>query len=118
LNYVRLIIPSYAFALRFSNKLNSMYIFDTTLFLSAWVSLLELTEAGGEVLRSKLHTLINSVWNKEELPDQWQKCIILPVHKKGKRTDCSNYRGISLLSASYKNFIQYFSLKIKSIHVL
>jgi hypothetical protein len=36
------------------------------------------------------------------LPDQWKESIILPVHKKGEKTDCSNYRGISLLSTSYK----------------
>jgi hypothetical protein len=38
----------------------------------------------------------------EKLPDQWKESIILPVHKKGDRTDYSNYRGISLLSTSYK----------------
>jgi hypothetical protein len=40
--------------------------------------------------------------NKEELPDQWKESIILPVHKKGDKTDCNNYHGISLLSTSYK----------------
>jgi hypothetical protein len=36
----------------------------------------ELIQAGGEILRSKIHKLINSIWNKEELPDQWKdmKC--------------------------------------------
>jgi hypothetical protein len=42
------------------------------------------------------------MWNKEELPDQWKESIIVPVHKKGDKTDCSNYRRISVLSASYK----------------
>jgi hypothetical protein len=28
--------------------------------------------------------------------------IIVPVHKKGDETDCSNYHGIALLSTSYK----------------
>jgi hypothetical protein len=32
----------------------------------------ELIQAGGEILRSKIHKLINSIWNKEELPDQWK----------------------------------------------
>jgi hypothetical protein len=30
----------------------------------------ELIQAGGEILLSAIHKLINSVWNKEELPDQ------------------------------------------------
>jgi hypothetical protein len=58
--------------------------------------------AGGEMLLSGIRKLINSIWNKEELPDQWKESIILPVHKKGDKTDCNNYHGISLLSTSYK----------------
>jgi hypothetical protein len=30
----------------------------------------ELIQAGGEMLLSAIHKLINSVWNKEDLPDQ------------------------------------------------
>jgi hypothetical protein len=30
----------------------------------------ELIQAGGKILLSEIHKLINSVWNKEELPDQ------------------------------------------------
>jgi hypothetical protein len=59
----------------------------------------ELIQAGGETLRSEIHKLIKLIWNKEELPHQWKESIVVPIHKKGDRTDCSNYRGISLLSA-------------------
>ncbi|PNF40426.1 hypothetical protein B7P43_G18211, partial [Cryptotermes secundus] len=33
------------------------------------------------------------IWHKEKLPDQWKESIIVPVHKKGDKTDCSNYQG-------------------------
>jgi hypothetical protein len=64
--------------------------------------LAELIQAGGEILLSVIHKFINSVWNKEELPDQWKESIIVPVHKKSDKTDCINYRGTSLLSTCYK----------------
>jgi hypothetical protein len=62
----------------------------------------ELIRAGGETLRSEIHKLGNSIWSTEELPDQWKESIIVPVYKKDDKADCNNYRGISLLSASYK----------------
>jgi hypothetical protein len=31
----------------------------------------ELIKAGGRTIRSENHKLINSNWNKEELPEQW-----------------------------------------------
>jgi hypothetical protein len=40
----------------------------------------ELIQAGGEILLSEIHKLINSVWNKEELPDHWKESIIVPIH--------------------------------------
>jgi hypothetical protein len=49
-----------------------------------------------------LYTLIYSIWNKEELPQQWKESIIIPIYKKDDKTDCNNYRGISLLSTAYK----------------
>jgi hypothetical protein len=62
----------------------------------------ELIKAGGSKICSEIHKLVNSILNKEELPDQWKESIIVPLYKKGDKTDCSNYRGISLLSTTYK----------------
>jgi hypothetical protein len=32
-----------------------------------------------KILRIETHKLINSILNKEELPDQWQGFIIVPI---------------------------------------
>jgi hypothetical protein len=56
----------------------------------------KLIKAGSETLQSAIHKLINSIWSKEELPDQWKESIIVPICQKGDKPDCSNYRGISL----------------------
>jgi hypothetical protein len=53
------------------------------------------------MLLSAIHKVVHSVWNKEELPDQWKESVIVPIHRKGDKTDCNNYQGISLLSTSY-----------------
>jgi hypothetical protein len=35
--------------------------------------LAELIQAGGEILLSLIHKLVNSNWDKEKLPDQWKE---------------------------------------------
>jgi hypothetical protein len=47
----------------------------------------KLMQAGGETLRSEIHKLIKLIWNKEELLHQWKESIVVPIHKKGDKTD-------------------------------
>jgi len=62
----------------------------------------ELIKPGGRIIRCAIRKLIISIWNKEELPEEWKESITVPVYKKGDKTDCNNYRGISLLPTTYK----------------
>jgi len=36
------------------------------------------------------------------LSEEWKESFIVPIYKKGDKTDCSKYRGISLLQTSYE----------------
>jgi hypothetical protein len=51
----------------------------------------ELIKAGGSTICSEIHKLINFIWNKEGLTEQWQEPIIVPVYRKGDKTNCRNY---------------------------
>jgi hypothetical protein len=64
--------------------------------------LAELFKAGGRTIFLEVHKLITSIWKKEELPEEWKESIIVPIRKTGDKTDCNNYRGISLLPTTYK----------------
>jgi hypothetical protein len=57
---------------------------------------------GGSEIRSEIYKLINSIWNKEELPEQWKQSITVHIYKQGDKTDCSDYRVILRLSTTYK----------------
>jgi len=66
----------------------------------------ELIKAGGRTICSEIHKLINSVWNKEDLPEEWKESIVVPIYKKSDTTDCSNYRCMSLLSVDKLHSVQ------------
>ena len=61
----------------------------------------EMIKAGGRTICCEIHKLIISIWNKKKLPEKWKESIIVPISKKGDKTDCSNYTGISLLPTTF-----------------
>jgi len=67
----------------------------------------ELIQAGGNTLYSEIHKLINSIWNKEELQQQWKESITVHIYKAGDATDSDSYQ-------FHINFIKY-CLEVNSI---
>jgi hypothetical protein len=76
--------------------------------------LAELIQTEGKTWRSEIHKLIKLIWNKEELRHQWKESIVVPIHKKGDKIKRSNYRGILLLSTSYKILLNILLARLTS----
>ena len=64
----------------------------------------EVWKHGGDNLSNRLHQLITKAWEEGSVPQAWKDASIVTIYKKGDRTDCGNYRGISLLSIAGQIF--------------
>ena len=73
----------------------------------------EVLKAGGDEMINFLHMLFNKIWREENPPLEWSKMIVTPVHKKGNKSDPSNYRAISLLPILGKVFSHILLKRIK-----
>ena len=62
----------------------------------------ELLKYGGRQLQEAMAKVVIGIWRREEMPEEWGEGLFVPIHKKGDRTECGNYRGICLLTVGYK----------------
>jgi len=78
---------------------------------SCW-SFSDLIQVRGKTLHSEILKLIHSIRNKEELSQHWRESILVPIYKRGDKTDCSNYREIPVLPTTYKILPSILLLKL------
>ena len=68
----------------------------------------EFWKEGEPVLRSKLHELLVCCWEQGKLPSDLRDAIIVTLYKsKGEKSDCSDYRGITVLHRRKKSLLVY-----------
>ena len=59
-----------------------------------------------------LHILFNLILETGDIPSTFKKALIVVLYKKGDRSECKNYRPISLLSHVYKLFMTIIGNRI------
>lgn len=62
----------------------------------------EMIKAGENISVSMLHNLLKEIWKSKQVPQDWKNSVVIPIFKKRDKTECTNYRGISLLSVPGK----------------
>jgi hypothetical protein len=50
-------------------------------------SLMEMIQAGDEILQSEIHKLVNFISNEEKLADEWKEFIIILIYEKNDKTN-------------------------------
>ena len=70
---------------------------------------------GGNTLKAFLFAIISMFWVTENIPSEVRDPNITILFKKGDRSQCGNYRGISLLSVVGKVFADILLKRLKGI---
>ena len=73
----------------------------------------EMIKADIETSEIELTKLFNHIWQKEEIPNNWKKGIIVKIPKKGDIKECKNWRGVTLLPVISKIFGRVVINRIK-----
>ena len=76
------------------------------------VELIKITLNGDYALRRRLLDIVVRIWRGGEVPQQWKDAIIMVLHIIKDRTECGNYRRISLVAHAVK-----ILLKIVILHL-
>ena len=75
---------------------------------------IEVWKCLGEFRIKWLTKLFNKIWQSNKIPDEWRKSTLIPLYKnKGDIQDCSNYRGIKLISYTMKLWEKVIEHRLK-----
>lgn len=76
----------------------------------------EILKCGKPVLLQPLHELLHLCWEGGHIPQDMRDATIVTLYKnKGDRSDCNNYRGISLLSIVGKAFARVALQRLQTL---
>ena len=76
------------------------------------VELFNITLNGDPALRRRLLNTVVRIWRGSEVPQQCKDAIIMVLHKSKNRTECGNYRGISLIAHADKKLLKIIARRL------
>ncbi|KAK3522974.1 hypothetical protein QTP86_010295 [Hemibagrus guttatus] len=70
----------------------------------------------GEAAVEFLASLVNRVLESERMPEEWRRSVLVPIFKnKGDVQNCSNYRGIKLMSHTMKLWERVVEARLRKV---
>ena len=60
-----------------------------------------------------LHSVCQQIWKTQPWPLDWKKSVFIPIPKKGKAKECSNYCTIALISHASKVMLKILQARLQ-----
>ena len=60
-----------------------------------------------------LHSSCQHIWKTQQWPQDWNRLVFIPIPKKGKAKECSNYRAIALISQASKVMLKILQARLQ-----
>ena len=60
-----------------------------------------------------LHSICQQIWKTQQWPQDWKRSVFIPIPKKGKTKECSNYCTIALISHTSKVMLKILRVRLQ-----
>ena len=60
-----------------------------------------------------LHSICQEIWKSQPWPQDWKKSVVIPITKRSKAIDCSNYPTIVLISHANKIILKLLQARLQ-----
>ena len=60
-----------------------------------------------------LHAICQQIWKTHQWPQDWKRSVFIPIPKKGKAKECSNYPTIALISHDSKVMLKFLQARLQ-----
>ena len=60
-----------------------------------------------------LHSVCQQIWKTQQWPQDWKRSVFIPIPKKGKAKECSNYPTIAVISHAGKVLLKILQARLQ-----
>ena len=60
-----------------------------------------------------LHSIRQQIWKTQQWPQDWKRSVFIPIPKKGKAKECSNYHTIALISRASQVMLKILQARLQ-----
>ena len=60
-----------------------------------------------------LHSICQQIWKTQEWPQDWKRSVFIPIPKKGKAKECSNYCTFALNTHTNKVMVKILQTRLQ-----